>query len=970
MESNINIYLILLKIFPIFIYTVKLFKVSMSQLDKLKLAEIYIFTPPSKPSRSILIIFLILLLISSFFAGKSDRPGENDLTNVGRNDVFHDNGIENNFGNFKGWFTENNGQIENSDVCFVYSGSEMIIGFQESGYILKHTGEENTSSIVQVTYEGSNKVSPVGKEELPHRSNFFIGNDSSKWRSNVHNYQKIVYEKLYDEIDLVFYTSEEGVKFDFIVYPGGNPGDIKFSYKGQDEIFTDDQGDLIVKCPSGELIDDAPYCYQMENKELVEVVSRYQVYGNEVSFDIRNFDPTNILVIDPLIFSTFLGGSYDDFGTEIAVDNEKNICLIGTTASLDFPTTSEGLSSVNRGRFDVFISKLSPDGSTLLYSTYIGGLDRDYGRSIVLDSNNYLYVTGHTSSVDFPTTFSSYDPIYNGGTDVFVSKISPDGSDLVYSTFIGGSEITSYFEPDEFGFPFASEGGYSIELDNENNVYITGITDSHDFPTTNGAYDTSHNGDGDCFVLKLNQDGSDLIFSTFIGGSDEEWFGGGFVLDSEYNVYVTGATSSEDFPTTPGCYDDSYNGDGADVILFKLNSEGSYLLFSTFIGGDNWDRGWRISLDTEANAYITGWTFSNDFPTTSGCFDNTMAGSHDIFVLKMKQDGSNLIYSTLIGGSGSEYHSRIVVGSDNCAYISGSTATYNDDGTSDFPITPGCFDESYNGGWDGVIFKLNSEGSELLYSTFLGGENWDRILAITLESENRVYVIGRTNSPDFPTTSGCYDDSHNGEYDAFALKIDITLKVHDPDDNDTFPMVILVLVGVFGLFGLAYSREELRFLLFSLLALPLYSKIEKDEILDQPNRKKIYTCLHENPGINLTKIHDEMNLGYGTLTHHLSILEKEKLITSEKTMGLITFYPRTAKNHADEGNNNFLLSPSQTQIYDFLKQNKSVSRKNVQEALHMNPKTLGYHLHKLKKGGFIEQIGRGKYVKYQVLEEK
>lgn len=963
MESNINICLILLKIYPIFIYTTKLFKVSVSQLDKLKLAEISILAPPSKLSRSMLIIFLILLLISSFFAGKSDRPGENDLTNVGNKEVFHDNGIENNFGNFKGWFTENNGQIENSDVCFVYSGSEMIIGFQESGYILKHTGEENTSSIVHVTYEGSNKVSPVGKEELPHRSNFFIGNDSSKWRSNVHNYQKVVYEKLYDEIDLVFYSSEEGVKLDFIVYPGGNPGDIQFSYKGQDEIFTDNQGDLIVECPSGELIDGAPYCFQIENEERVEVASRYQVYGNEVSFDIQNFDPTKILVIDPLIFSTFIGGSYDDFGTGIALDNEKNICLIGTTASIDFPTTSEGLSSVNRGRFDVFISKLSPDGSTLLYSTYVGGLDRDYGRSIVLDSNNYLYITGHTSSVDFPTTFSSYDPLYNGGTDVFVSKISPDGSDLVYSTFIGGSEITAYFEPDEFGFPFASEGGYSIELDNENNVYITGITDSHDFPTTNGAYDTSYNGDGDCFVLKLNQDGSDLIFSTFIGGSDTEWFGGGFVLDSEYNVYVTGATSSEDFPTTPGCYDDSYNGDGADVIVFKLNPDGSDLVYSTYIGGDNWDRGWRIVVDLEANAYITGWTFSSDFPTTPGCFDNTMAGSHDIIVLKINQDGSDLIYSTLLGGSGSEWHSNIAIDSQNNVYISGSTF-------SDFPITPGSYDDSYNGGWDGVLSKLNSDGSELLYSTFIGGAEWDRCNALLIESENNAYIVGRTNSSDFPTTSGSYDNSHNGENDAFALKIDITPKVHDPDDNDNFPMVVLVLVGVFGLFSIGYMREDLRFLLFSLLALPLYSKIERDEVLDQPNRKKIYTCLHENPGINLTKIHRELDMGYGTLVHHLSILEKKKLITSEKSMGLKTFYPRSTKNHTGEGKNDFLLSPSQTQIIDFLKQRKSASRKNMQEALNMNPKTVGYHLQKLKEGGFIEQIGHGKYVTYQIPEEK
>ncbi len=950
----------------------------MNKLERLKLAEGSILSMSSKPSRKIATTTLIVLLSYSIIAGLWVLPLGNEPTHSGNNDIFFDDTSENDYGNLKGWFTENGGQLENPDVRFAYSGLEITIGFQESGYILRLDSADNISSFVYVTFEGSNRVMPEGVGELPHKSNYFIGNDSSSWQRNVLNYQRVVYENLYDYIDLVFYTSEEGVKYDFIVHPGGNPDHIQLVYEGQDALFTDDSGNLIVACPSGELLDGAPFCYQIENGERVEVVSNYQINVNEVSYDINDYDPTKILVIDPLIFSTFLGGSLHDLGRDIVVDSENNIYLIGTTASPDFPTTNFSYNPLFRGTLDVFISKLSPDGSYMLYSTYIGGSFDDYGRAIAIDSNNFMYITGYTSSADFPTTFGSYDPIFNGGTDVFVCKISPDGSNLTYSTFIGGSEVTAFFEPDEFGWANAPEEGYALELDDQNNVYVTGITDSPDFPTTIGAYDTSYNDRGDCFILKLNQDGSDLIFSTFIGGSHVEWFGGSFALDSDYNIYVTGATGSTDFPTTPGCYDDSYNGGDTDIILFKLTSDGSDLVYSTYIGGKNWDRGWRIALDSEANAYLTGWTFSDDFPTTPGCFDSSLAGGSDIIVLKMNQDGSGVVYSTLLGGSDNEFHSQIALDSNNDVYISGSA--FSDNGSTDFPVTPGCYDDSHNGNWDGILCKLNSDGSELLYSTFFGGEERELNWAIYLESENRVYVTGYTESPDFPTTPGSYDNSHNGEYDVYALKINITSGINDPnneDDNEDETYIPnpsqsaagLVLIGAFGLIGLGFFREDFRYILFSLLALPLYSKIEKDELLDQPNRNTIYTFLHENPGINLTKIHREMDLGYGTIVHHLNILEKKNLITSKKEMGLKTFYPKKLKNHKVNGKNGFLLSPSQEKIYDFLKERKSASRKNVQDALNMNPKTLGYHLHKLKEAGFIEQIGNGNEVQYQISVE-
>ena len=685
-------------------------------------------------------------------------------------DVSHDEdipeGVQHNLALMKGWFTENQGQIENSDVKYVYGASDLSIGFIESGYLIKLTNEENLTSVVKVTFEGANSVVPGGRGELPHKSNYFRGNDSSKWRSDVRNYQKVVYEKLYDGIDLVFYTNREGVKYDLIVYLGGDPNDILFSYEGQDDLFTDIQGNLHIECSSGELIENAPYCYQMEDKnnEMVKVTSWYAIEKNIVSFNIEKYDPTLPLIIDPLIFSTFIGGSSDDYGVDITRDPENNIYVAGSTASSDFPTTAgcydDSYNGVDR---DIVVVKLSPDGSELLLSTFVGGTLTDHSDGITLDPENNIYVAGDSSSLDFPTTSGCYDRIHNGYRDAIVFKLNSDGSDLIYSTFVGGIE-TDYES--------------RIILDPENNAYVSGITNSPDFPTTPGCYDDTHNGGNDVFVFKLNSDGSDLDYSTFVGGSDDEWFDGSLTLNSQNNAYVTGATSSNDFPTTNGCYDETYNGGDTDVFAFKLNSEGSDLIFSTFIGGNNWDRGWRIALDSGENAYITGWTFSPNFPTTPGSYDDSFNGSEDIFICKFNQDGSELLISTFLGGISEEWHSQIALDSKDNVYISSSVF---DRDPQDFPTTPGCYDDSHNGAWDVVVCKLSSDLSKLFYSTFIGGSQWDYGKSLSIISEDSVYVTGFTDSSDFPSTGGSYDETHNSENDIFVLRLDLDVVIYDDE---------------------------------------------------------------------------------------------------------------------------------------------------------------------------------------------
>ena len=759
------------------------------------------------------------------------------------------------------------------------------------------------------------------------------------------------------------------MKYDLVVFPGGDPKDICFSYAGVDGIFPDGQGNLHIKCPSGELVEEALYCYQLKDKKMDEVSSNYMITKNEVSINVGEYDTTINLIIDPLMYSTFIGGSNNDIGEDITHDLGNNMYITGSTNSSDFPTTSGCYDDSYNGNedLDIFVLKLSPDGSELLFSTFIGGDDDDFPYGISLDSENNIYVSGWTFSSDFPTTPGCFDETYNENGDAIVFKLDQDGSDLNYSTFIGGNRTDS---------------DSRIVLDADNNAYVAGITNSSDFPTTVNAYGRIYNGGfkyGDVFVLKLNPDGTDLVYSTYVGGSDDEWWGGSLIIDSKNNTYITGATASEDFPTTPGCYDDSYNGGNTDIVVFKLNPYGSDLLYSTYIGGDSWDRGWRIVLDAEENAYITGWTYSENFPTTQGCYNDSLGGSSDIIVCKLNQEGSDLIYSTLLGGNGSEGLSQIALDSENNVYISGSTYRGSD---PDFPTTPGCYDDSLNGHYDVVVCKLNSNGTSLLYSTYIGGDGWDDAHAITLVSKNIVSVTGITRSSDFPTTPDCYNNSYNGgDRDIIVLKLHLVAEsnegkngTHDDDyvylPNPPLTAAAIVAGGALGLFGLAFFREDLRFIIISILIIPLYTKIEKDEILDQPNRKKIYSHLYKNPGINLTKLHHEIGLSIGTLIHHLNVLEKNNFIRSEKKMGLKVFYPKDSDSQRGKAGKEILLSPSQTQIYEYLKENGIASRMDMEDALKINPNTIQHHLRRLREWKLVLRIGSGKDTKYEVIEGK
>ncbi len=620
---------------------------------------------------------------------------------------------------------------------------------------------------------GSNpQVMLEGQERAPGVANYLRGDDPARWQTGLPSYAQVVYRELWPGVDLMLREQAGKLKYEFRVQPGAQVADIRLGYDGADGLTLDGDGGLRVQTALGVLQDTPPVAWQEIAGVRVPVGSRYALTqaGAEMQYGFAldaGYQPDHELIIDPgLDYSTFLGGASHEVGASIAVDASGNAYVTGLTQSPNFPTTSGAFDRTGAAsnNLDVFVSKLNATGTALIYSTFLGGSNFDWGRAITLDGAGNAYVTGQTKSSDFPTTSGAFDRSFNVGTcprcgidqyDAFVAKLNPAGSGLVYSTFLGGIDI---------------DDGLGIAVDGAGNAYATGQTTSSNFPTTAGAFDTSSNGGYDGFVTKLNAAGSALVYSTYLGGSDNE-LPENVALDATGNAYVGGSTRSAGFPTTPGAFDTSHNG-GAfdelfDIFVTKLNVGGSALVYSTFLGGSKSDFGNDLTIDGAGNAYITGATLSPEFPTTPGTFDTVFDSDSEGFVTKLNATGSALVYSTFLGEAGA---SAIALDANNNAWLSGGTSSPN------AATTPDAFDTQFNGVSDAYIAKLNQAGSALLYATFLGGTASENGNDIALSIGGNVYVTGHTYSADFPTTPGAFDVVFNGDPgifwgDGFVIKL-------------------------------------------------------------------------------------------------------------------------------------------------------------------------------------------------------
>lgn len=653
------------------------------------------------------------------------------------------------------YFIQNKGQL-NEQIKFHLKIRQANVYFTSAEIVYQFSFEESSAQRrienIRLSFVGSNsQVKISGQDESQARFNFFRGNDPEKWVSDAQTYQRILYKELYPNTDLIVEGNTGILKHEYLVKPGGDARDIRLRYEGIKNLRVNENGELEIGTTSGVLREGKPISYQMIDGQRVDVDTDYVIgEENTVGFEVGEYRKDCDLVIDPwLVYSTFLGGVTFDYAQDIALDEEGNVYVTGHTGSDDFPTTTVTYDGTwNGGNNDVFVTKLNVSGSALIYSTYLGGAGDDRGYGIAVNANGYAYVTGSTSSTDFPTTLDGYDTSHNDLTDVFVTRITVTGNHLFYSTFVGG---------------WGTDEGHAIAVDRSDNAYVTGKTDSANFPATGGAFDQTHGGGDDVFVLKVNYSGEDLSYCTFMGWTaDEE--GNGIAVDNANCAYITGKTTSTFFPVTTTTYDSSYNM-GGDMFVSKLNSSGSDLHYSTFIGGSSEDYGKDIAPDSSGNAYVVGTTYSTNYPTAGSRYDNTHNGSRDVVVTKLNAAGTSLLYSTFLGGSGSDWGEGIAIDHLGNAYINGYTFSTN------FPTTPGAYSDSRSGAaYDVIVSCLSTASSHLIFSTYLGGEFDDEGKAIAIDKGRCIYITGHTSSSDFPTTPGAYDRTFQGSGGGFSAQ--------------------------------------------------------------------------------------------------------------------------------------------------------------------------------------------------------
>ena len=612
-----------------------------------------------------------------------------------------------------------------------------------------------TTTFLRLTFGGSNPTLPVGTDPMPGRSNYFIGSDPAGWATGVRTFREVVYHDLWDGVDLVYRVVDGNLKYDLVVRPGTDPGVIRFCVEGAKGLDLGHDGALTIATVSGALREDPPISFLRDDPS-ARVDSEFVILdGGSYGFAVGRYDPAATIVIDPLVNSTFLGGSEYEVGQSVAIDDDGNVLVAGYTRSADFPNTTGVLQNDRTGGSCAFVSKFGPDLDEMLFSTYYGGSDWDFGADVAVDYAGNIYLAGVTYSEDIPVTTGAFQGSPKGGTDVFICKLNATGSSLLYSTYLGGSG------KDHASYLFTIR----IQVDPTGALYIASSTDSEDFPTTAGAFQGEWAGSEDAFVCKLNASGASLDYCTLLGGSSYDYCFD-LAVTEDGVVYICGQTGSQDLPTTSGSYQESHTGDYSEIFVGAIASDGGSLEYLTYVGNWSSEMGWSIALDGEGAAYVHGSTYGSNFPTTPGAFQTSILGgsSHPV-VFKLDPEGETLEYSTYLGGTGHDEGGAITVDGEGNAYLAGRTSS------ADFPTTDGCFQDIFKGSYDGFVSVLSADGSDLLMSTYVGMTSLDVPMDVAFDGNANLYVAGITNSGNFPTTPGAYQTTFGGgSGDAYLLR--------------------------------------------------------------------------------------------------------------------------------------------------------------------------------------------------------
>ncbi len=670
-----------------------------------------------------------------------------------------------NYGKLPMSFEANRGQSDQR-VKFIARGAGYHLFLTPTEAVLGLSSK--SPAMVWMRLRGSNPRAQLSGVDLQQKtSNYFIGNNPARWQRNVPNYQGVKYAAVYPGIDLFFYGNQRQLEYDFVVAPGASPDRIELAFDGVQKVWLDSSGNLMLDTGNGVVIQHAPVIYQEMHGRRTPVDGRYKLVAERrVRFQVAAYDRTQPLRIDPVLgYSSYLGGSLNDIGRGIAVDNAGSAYITGETTSVNFPGTAPIIAN---GSYDVFVTKLNAAGNSILYSTYIGGSNADFGYAIAVDAQGSAYVTGQTNSPFVPAdrafpTVTPFQSTYNGGGDAFITKLTPAGDGLMYSSYYGGTGT----ERGE-GIAVEPNGGFVYTTGTTNSVVTGCITKC--FPTV-AAYQGENAGQTDVYVAALNGTGG-LYYSTFLGGPNSEYSGsyhGGIVVDGLGEVYITG-TAGPGFPGTAlSPIQSTFGGGTRDAFVAKLGQTGQ-LYFATYLGGADSDNGAGIALDSNEDVYVTGTTSSINFPTVAP-FQATRGGvqttsAQDGFVAKINHIGQTLMYSTYLGGSGGDNAYEIAVDPSGNAYVVGWTTS------SDFPPASPIQPVYGGSGGDAFVTKFNSTGSALVYSSFLGGTTGaDFGYSIALDQAGYAYVTGETNSTNFPIVGGVQTTYGGGGTDAFVTKI-------------------------------------------------------------------------------------------------------------------------------------------------------------------------------------------------------
>jgi len=582
----------------------------------------------------------------------------------------------------------------------------------------------------------------IGLDQLPGRNHHLIG-DRGRWRRDVPTFARVRYADVYPGVSLVFYGSERELEYDVVVAPGADPAAVALAFDGADALRIDEGGDLILATAAGELRLRRPVIYQESAGTRRPVDGGYVLDDGRVRFRVAAWDRERPLIIDPVLgYSTPLGGVSNDQGFGIALDTDGNAYVTGSTISSNFPVSATPVQPLRAGVTDVFVTKLDPSGSTIVYSTFLGGSGDEAGNAIAVDAAGNAYVTGTTSSNNFPVV-GAFQATTRGGNEAFVAKLDPSGSTLVYSTYIGSN---------------TDDVANGIAIDALGNAYITGSTQSSTFPNNNAVVCLGVKSTGvDAFVLRLNASGATVDYCRFIGGTGTD-IGQGIAADAAGNVWVVGSTNSASIGVVNALQPTL--GGNLDGFVARLNPLGA-IVYLTYLGGSFDDEAFAVAVDALGNAYVAGSTLSTNFPVAAP-LQALLAGRHDAFVSKLSADGSTLLFSTYLGGTGDDIANGIAVHDpDNSVYVVGSTNSV------DFPLVRAL--QGPGGLLDAFVAKLAPAGNAFVFSTYLGGSGNDVAQAVAVDGSGVAFITGATDSLTFPTVSPLQAPA--GLQDAFVSQI-------------------------------------------------------------------------------------------------------------------------------------------------------------------------------------------------------